>query len=327
MQSIYYQSQGRAQDVLVLAELPTPTPRAGEVRVRIKASGVNPSDVKTRAGLRGAMAYPRIIPHSDGAGLIDAVGEGVSSSREGQNVWLYNAAFGRAHGTAAEYVCVPESLAVPLPAAYEDFTAAATFGIPAQTAMHALLKGGDVRGKYVLVTGGAGSVGYYAVQFAKRAGARVITTVSNDEKRAHAQTAEPFAIVNYKSEDCAAEIMELTKGHGVDHIIEVEFGGNLPITAQIVAAHASIATYGSEREKTPSVPFYPLMFKNVSLHWVFVYLLNEDERAATLMALRSAIEAGIRSPIAARFSPNQAAQSHQAVEAGKKIGNIVIEFP
>ena len=180
MKAAFYESLGPAREVLQVGELPDPYPAEGEVRVRVQWSGVNPSDVKSRMGLRSkVMPFPRIIPHSDGMGVIDAVGEGVSSSRVGERVWLWNAAWGRAHGTACELVCLPQQQAVPLPDNVSD-EVGACLGIPALTAMHAVSMDGGVTGKTVLVAGGAGAVGHYAVQMAGLMGAaRVITTLSS----------------------------------------------------------------------------------------------------------------------------------------------------
>ncbi|OYW84276.1 MAG: hypothetical protein B7Z20_11135, partial [Sphingobium sp. 32-64-5] len=181
MRAVWYEAIGSAADVLRFGEMETPQPGPGEVRVRLHASGVNPSDVKTRIGARAPIAFPRVIPHSDGAGEIDAVGEGVSAARIGQRVWVWNAAWRRPFGTCAEYICLPEAQAVALPQG-TSFEAGACLGIPASTACHAVFADGDVSGQTVLVTGGAGAVGHYAIQLARWGGARVIATVSGPEK-------------------------------------------------------------------------------------------------------------------------------------------------
>src|SRR5665213_758529 len=174
MRAAYYESVGPASDVMRVGDRPTPQPQAGEVRIHVHASGVNPSDVKARAGARGGLAYPYVIPHSDGAGVIDSIGSGVDPARIGERVWTWNAAWKRPFGTCAEYVCLPTEQAVVLPRNI-DFDAGACLGIPAMTACHAALGDGSLAGKSVLVTGGAGAVGHYAIQFAKWSGARVIT--------------------------------------------------------------------------------------------------------------------------------------------------------
>src|SRR5512134_1354215 len=198
MRAAWYERTGAAREVLQIDDLPTPEPGDGEVRVRLATSGVNPSDVKTRAGLRSAtLPFPRIIPHSDGAGVIEAVGAGVPSSRIGERVWIWNAAWKRASGTAAQYVVLPDAQAVRLPDAV-PFDAGACLGIPALTALHAVRVDGGVTGKTVLVTGGAGAVGHYAIQMAILSGARrVFATVSSPDKAALAHKAGADLAVDY----------------------------------------------------------------------------------------------------------------------------------
>src|ERR1700733_8936726 len=233
MRAAYYELLGPASDVIQVGERATPQPGPGEVRIRIYASGVNPSDVKTRAGARGPISYPYVIPLSDGAGVIDAIGSGVSPSRIGERVWTWNAAWRRPFGTCAEFVCLPSQQAVSLPLNTE-FAAGACLGIPAMTACHAALGDGPLAGQTVLVTGGAGAVGHYAIQFAKWSGARVITTVSSAAKSQHAKTAGADHVINYREQNVVAAIKELTAGGGVDRIVEVEFGGNLPVSNQVL---------------------------------------------------------------------------------------------
>ena len=230
MQAAYYEQTGLAEQVLRLGEMPDPVPGPGEVRVRLRWSGVNPSDVKSRAGLRSAeMPFPRVIPHSDGMGTIDAVGPGVPASRQGQRVWVWNAAWGRPDGTAAQYVVVPQHMAVELPEATSD-EAGACLGIPAMTALHAVLARGGVAGQRVLVAGGAGAVGHYAVQFCRLLGARqVLTTVSGPEKAALAHHAGADVVIRYRDEPVAQRVQEATQGQGVDRIIEVDIAANAHI--------------------------------------------------------------------------------------------------
>src|SRR4051812_30223079 len=182
MRAAFYDRVGAADEVLQVADLPGPQPAKGEVRVRVLWSGVNPSDVKARAGARG-MAFPRVVPHSDGSGVVDAVGEGVDPSRVGKRVWIWNGAWQRAFGTAAQFICVPSGQAVDMPDGVAD-EAGACFGIPALTALQAVLTDGGVAGQRVLVAGGAGAVGHYAIQFARLLGARqVLSTASTDAKQ------------------------------------------------------------------------------------------------------------------------------------------------
>lgn len=324
MRAAWYGRNGAARDVLVLGEQPTPRPAAGEVLVRVHASGVNPSDVKTRAGTRGGMAHPLIIPHSDGAGVIEAVGADIDPARIGQRVWLWNAAWRRPYGTCAEYVALPAEQAVPLP---DDvgFAEGACLGIPACTACHAVLGDGPVEGKTILVTGGAGAVGHYAIQFARWAGARVIATVSGAEKADAARAAGADTIINYRTEDVADAVLALTEGQGADRIVEVEFGGNLPATARMIAEGGTIAAYGSMAEPEPRVPFYPLMYLHARLHFLVVYLLSPSERTTVLRHVTTALAAGALSHrVAARFPLDEVAAAHEAVESGRVIGNVVV---
>ncbi len=326
MRAVWYEETGPAAKVLQLGELETPQPGPGEVRVRLQASGVNPSDVKSRAGLRSPIPFPLVIPHSDGAGEIDAVGEGVSPARIGTRVWVWNAAWRRPFGTSAEYVCLPDAQAVPLPQG-TSFEAGACLGIPASTACHAVFADGDVAGQTVLVTGGAGSVGHYAIQLARWGGARVITTVSGAEKAAAAEAAGAHAVVNYREGDVAAAILAANHGKPVDRVVEVEFGGNLPVTSAVIGEGGVIAAYGSMADAEPKLPFYSLMFRHVTLRMLVVYLLSEAQRADTIARLTAALDQGALShAIAATFDLADTAKAHEAVESGKLIGNAVIRI-
>ena len=245
MKAIAYTQTGPAAEVLKLIDLPTPEPGPGEVRVRLRWSGVNPSDVKSRAGLRTkTLAFPQIVPHSDGAGEIDAVGAGVPATRVGQSVWVWNGAWQRAHGTAAQYIVVPVAQAVPLHGASGE--AGACLGIPALTALHAVLTGGGVAGQRVLVAGGAGAVGHYAVQFARRLGAaQVVATVSSEAKARLAISAGADATIDYKREELGARAAALTGGAGFDRIIEVDAAANAAADLALLRAGGDVVIYGS----------------------------------------------------------------------------------
>ena len=324
MRAVWYETTGAADAVLRCNVLDDPLPGPGEVRVRIRASGVNPSDVKARSGARGPIPFARVIPHSDGAGEIDIVGAGVDAARLGSRVWLWNAAWKRANGTCAEYVCVPSEQAVPLPP-NTSFEAGACLGIPASTACHAVFADGDVSGQTVLVTGGAGAVGHYAIQLARWGGAHVVATVSGDEKAQIATAAGAHAVVNYRSAYTATAILDATGGQRIDRIVEVEFGGNLATSAAVLAPGGVIAAYGSMADPTPQLPFYPLMFSHTTLRMMLVYALTANERANVVTRLSSALEAdALQHLIAARFALDETAKAHQAVEAGTLIGNAVI---
>lgn len=326
MRATWYERNGAARDVLTVGEMPDPVAGPGEVVVRIHASGVNPSDVKSRQGTRGPMAFPRVIPQSDGAGIIAAVGEGVAASRIGQRVWIYNAQWQRPFGTAAELVALPASMAVPLPEGV-GFTEGACLGIPASTAHHAVFADGPVARKTVLVTGGAGAVGHYAIQLARWGGARVLATASSEEKAAHAQEAGAEAVFNYRTEDVAAKVMASTAGAGVDRIVEVDFGANLAVTEKVLKPHGIVAAYASMAAPNPPLPFYPLMFKAATIRTVLVYILTAEERKQTLADLTRAMEQrALRHALAKTFPLHDIAAAHEAVESGKVMGNVVVEI-
>ncbi len=321
MRAAFYETQGAAADVVRVGDVPTPAPDSGEALVRVHASGCNPSDVKLRAGSR-PIGYDRIIPDSDGAGVIEAVGAGVDPARIGQRVWLWNGQWQRAFGTCAEYIVLPEAQAVFLP---DDvsFEAGACLGIPAMTAYRCVFADGPLDGQKVLVTGAAGTVSRYAIQMAKLGGAEVVTTVSSEAKATYARAAGADHVVNYREGDTAAQILDLTGG--VDRIIELEFGANLPVTEQVINSGGVIATYGSAANMTPTLPFYPLMFKNVTLRMVLVYILSDKARAETLSGLTKLLQQDrLTHSIAATFTIDNVVQAHEAVEAADKMGSVVV---
>lgn len=325
MRAVWYEQTGDAS-VLRLSELPDPRPDRGEVRVRVHASGVNPSDVKSRAGLRAPIPFPRVIPHSDGAGVIDAVGDGVDAARIGERVWIWNAAWKRAFGTCAEFVIVPSRQAVPLDHAC-SFVEGACLGIPASTACHAVFCDGPVAQQTVLVTGGAGAVGHYAIQLARWGGARVIATVSGTQKAMAAKAAGADVVLNYTKDDVAAAVLAETDGKGVDRIIEVEFGGNLSVASAALKEGGVIVAYGSMAEPTPPLPFYPLMLKGATIRIVLVYLLQGAAREQVVDTLSLAIKEGaLTHLIAAEFDLGETVRAHEAVEGGQMIGNVVVRI-
>jgi NADPH:quinone reductase-like Zn-dependent oxidoreductase len=326
MRAVLYERTGPAAEVLRLVELPRPEPGPGEVLVRVAVSGANPSDAKSRAGARGGMAFPRVIPHSDGAGRIVSVGAGVDADRVGERVWLWNAAFGRPFGTCADYVALPAPQAVPLPEA-ADFAAGACLGIPALTAHRCVFADGPVEGLDVLVTGGAGAVGAYAVQIAKLGGARVLATVSGPAKAAHAAAMGADAVVNYRSGDAAAAILAATGGRGVDRIVEVEFGGNLPVTRKVLKDNGIVAAYGSMAAPEPVLPFYPMMFAAQTLRMVLVYKLPDAARRQGEADLARWLGQGaLRHPVAAEYLPERAAEAHKLTLDPGRIGAVLVRF-
>jgi len=326
MKAAFYERLGPAREVLQLGELPDPHPAAGEVRVRIEWSGVNPSDVKSRMGLRSKiMPFPRVIPHSDGAGVIDAVGDGVAKARIGQRVWTWNAAWGRPHGTACEFVCLPQDQAVPLPDATVG-EAGACLGIPALTALHAVLMDGGVAGKTVLVAGGGGAVGHYAVQMASRLGAaRVLASVSTPEKAALARGAGADDLVFYKTEPLAERVLELTNGRGVDRIIELDLAANAEADLQALRPGGECVVYGSGAS-TLQLPFFALIARNIQLKFFIVYQLAPADRERAVATLTRMLQHGVlQHNVAARFALQDIAKAHEMVESGLAAGNVVLK--
>jgi NADPH2:quinone reductase len=298
-----------------------------EVRVRLKWSGVNPSDVKTRSGIRSrTLPFPRIVPHSDGAGVIDQVGEGVERARIGERVWLWNAAWQRPSGTAAEYVVLPAPQAVRLPDAI-DLAAGACLGIPALTAYHAVTVDGGVRGKSVLVAGGAGAVGHYAVQFARLQGARqIVASVSNAEKAALARAAGADPVVNYRTENLVTRCLEVTAGVGLDRIIEVDLAANVNADLAAVRPDGDIIVYGSGAAEV-AVPFVPAIMRNVRLKFFIVYNLNPEDRMRAVRDLSHYLDTNsLVHVIGARLPLARIAEAHDLVEHGRVTGNVILEI-
>jgi NADPH:quinone reductase len=328
MRAAWYERYGAAEDVLVVGQQPDPVVGANEVLVRVKASGINPSDVKRRAVDLGGFGgkFPRIIPHSDGAGVIESVGANIDRRRIGERVWTWNAQWQRPFGTAAEFVALPAEQAVRLPD-HITFEAGACLGIPAQAAHRAVFADGPVKGQTILITGGAGVVGRFAIQLAKWAGARVITTVSQDEKGAHATAAGADTVIDYKREDVVKAIMTETNGNGVDRVIDVEFGGNLPITSEVLRANGVLVAYGSVAQPNPVLPFYTMMFKAHTVRLVVVYLLPAEARRHAITDLTSRLEANaLQSDVGTVLPLNEIADGHHLVERSAVVGKVLLRI-
>jgi NADPH:quinone reductase-like Zn-dependent oxidoreductase len=323
MRAAWYERNGPAREVLVVGEMPTPSPGPGEVLVRLATSSVNPSDWKTRSGSR-PMAAPRVIPHSDGAGTIEAVGEGVDRARIGERVWIWNGQWKRPFGTAAEHIALPAEQAVRLPdnTGFED---GACLGIPALTAWRAVQTDGGVAGQSVLVAGGAGAVGHYAIQMAKLLGAtQVIATVSSPAKAAHALQAGADLVIDYRSADVAALVAEATRGRGVDRVVEVDLAANAPLLPKVVARDGLCACYGSGKAEM-SLAFGPMILSGAAIRFFIVYELSAEARAQGLAQLTGWLEAGrLRHAIGATLPLDSIAEAHEAVERGAVMGNVVL---
>jgi len=326
MRAGWYEKTGPAFDVISVGEIETPTPGYGEVLVRVHASGINPSDYKRRANLKVPAEFPRVVPHSDGAGIVAGLGAGVAGLREGDRVWVYNAQWRRPLGTAAEYVCLPASLVQPLPQG-TSFAEGACFGIPAMTGYHAVHVGGPVKGKTVYVPGATGRVGAYAVQFAKWRGARVIaSTGGGDRQRAEIHSLGADLVLDRKASNIADEIMKDTGGRGVDLVVEVDLPGNIAFDESILAERGSIVSFGAA--STPSVPVTQTgrRARNMGLHFIFVYLLDEPTFAATCAGINEVASAGLlKHRIGGIYPLAELAKAHHDAEHATGTGHIVVE--
>ncbi len=326
MRAAWYSRNGEARDVLLVGDLPTPEPGQGEVRVKLAMSGVNPSDVKSRRGR--PLGADVVVPHSDGAGVIDAVGEGVDAGRIGERVWVWNGQWQRPLGTAAGFIALPQAQAVALPEGV-DFAAGACLGIPAMTAWHAVQRLGELRGRTVLVTGAASAVGHYAAQMAALAGARVLGTAGSAAKAAHARAAGVEAVIDYKQEPVVQRIKALTDGRGVDAVIDMDFSTTSAWLGEgLLAPHGVVVSYGSNAYGDLPVPYRALLFGSASLHFFLVYDLATADRRKAIDGLTRLLAAGqLAHTVAGTWPLADIAAAHEAVEGGALIGNAVVALP
>ncbi len=325
MRAAYYEKNGPARDVLRVADVETPQPGRGEVRVKLLTSGVNPSDVKGRAGTTRKIAFPRVIPHSDGAGEIERVGEGVPPSRVGERVWVWNGQWQRPFGTAAESIVLPAEQAVPLPANI-SLEAGACLGIPAFTGYQAVELAGARDGTTILVAAGAGAVGHYAIQFAKNRQATVITTVSSPAKAEIARQAGADHTIDYKRENVGERVMAITGNRGVDAVIEMDLAANARLLPGVLAPSGTVAIYGSGAPEA-TIPFQFLLQNNIALRFFLVYLMPREQRERADADITRMLERGeLIHNVAQTFDLNDIVAAHEAVEAGTAMGNIVVRI-
>jgi NADPH:quinone reductase len=325
MRAAWYEKNGAAAEVLTVGEVETPRPGPGEVRVRLATSGVNPSDVKSRAGTARKIAFPRVIPHSDGAGEIDQVGEGVPPVRVGERVWTWNGQWKRPFGTAAEYIVLPSAQAVMLPA-HIDFAAGACLGIPALTAWHALALAEAGAGTKLLIAGGAGAVAHYAIQFAKARGASVITTVSSPEKAQVARAAGADHAIDYKRENVPERVAALTAKAGVDAVIELDLAANAHLIPAVLRPKGTVVVYGTGRPEA-QIPASFCLVNSIRLQFMLVYELTAEERVRALDDIAAMLKANaLVHNVAARVPLKDIVAAHRLVEDGKTIGNVVMEL-
>lgn len=325
MKAAWFEKFGAARDVLVIGDKPTPVAGPGEVLVKLRSSGVNPSDVKKRAG-----SFPNllddgyVIPNSDGAGVIAAVGEGVDSKRVGEKVWVYQAQFGRRFGTAAQYVALDSLRAVTLPIE-AGFDVGACAGIPIMTAHRCVHADGPIAGQTVLVTGGAGRVGYYAIQWAKMAGARVIASASNPRDEAVCHDAGAKHVFNHREPGWGERVKALNGGKPIDRVIDVEFGANLPEVLSCIRTSGVIATYSSTQVKEPQLPFFRMMYLDLTIHFVIVYSMPEPAKKLAIADITQAFRDGmLQHRIADRVPLAEIARANELVEKGGSNGCVVV---
>ena len=327
MLAAFYEKQGPAAEVIRYGELPTPQPGPDEVRVRLRVSGVNPSDWKTRKGGGGRqLVASLVVPHSDGMGVIDAVGRGVPASRIGERVWIWNGQWQRAFGTAAQYIALPSAQAVRMPDDLDDLQGAC-LGIPALTAVHAVRLAQAGPGTTLLVQGGAGAVAQCAIQIAKARGAKVIATVSSAEKARHALAVGADHAIDYRSENLAERVRALTDGQGVDAVIEVNLTANAASYPGVLRPQGCVIVYGITGGEA-TLPALWMMQNAIALKFFMIYAIPVADREAGLAELDALLRAGkLRQTIAMELPLDRAAEAHNLVEQGQQIGNVVLLIP
>lgn len=325
MKAAFYESFGDARDVLTVGEKPLTAPAEGELQIELRASGVNPSDVKKRAGARGEMSDEYVIPHSDGAGVVSAVGSGVSGDWIGKRVWICEAQHGRPHGTSAAAANLPESMVHPLPD-NTSFAEGAAIPIPMMTAHRCLTSAGPVDGQTVLVTGAAGRVGHYAVQMAKQMGASVVATVGSDEEIGAVQSLGAATAVNFRDADYVVQLTELIGPASVDVVVDVEFGENVADYLSLLRDNGVIASYSSSRNPNPTIAFYDLMFRNIFVHPVLVYSMPNEAKYAAKRDINNMLESGaITHRIAHTLPLDRIVEAHELIENGCK-GSVIVDI-
>ena len=325
MRTAWFEEFGAASDVLNVGELETPVAGPGEVLVRVHTSGINPSDVKKRAGsFPDLLVGGLVVPNSDGAGIIEAVGEGVDKSRVGERVWVFQAQYGRRFGTAAEYVAISSNCA-PRLSKNAEFDVGACLGIPVMTAHRAVFADGAVEDQIVLVTGGAGRVGHFAVQWASRAGATVIATASNPEDTETCKIAGAHHVVNHRDEDFAASVLDASGGKLIDRVVDVEFGANLPVSVEVLKISGTIATYASVQVPEPRLPFFQMMYKDLTIHMIIVYAMPDSAKDHAIADISKALADGwLQCRIAETWPLDEIARGNEIVEQGACRGAVIL---
>ena len=326
MKAAWFESFGAAVDVLCIGEQEKPVAGDGEVLVRLECSAVNPSDVKKRAGsMPELLDDGPVIPHSDGAGVVEATGDGVSADRIGERVWVYEAQYARRVGSAAEYVAIDSRRAVRLPD-NSSFEIGACIGIPVMTAHRCVFADGPVEAQTLVITGGVGRVGYYALQWAAQAGARVIATASNETDAEKCRLAGAYAVVNHRDADWAAQVIAANGGARVDRVIDVEFGANLPAVLDMIRTSGMIVTYSSTVVTEPKLPFYRMMFMDLTIRMVIVYAMPESAKQAAIDDIDQALrEDRLKHQVAHVLPLDDIVRAHELIEQGGFRGCVIVK--
>jgi NADPH2:quinone reductase len=317
-----YAEAGSARDVMQLVHMTASEPAAGEVLVETKVSAVNPTDIKRRTTGRELGRFERIIPNNDGAGIIVAVGEGVSAERIGDHVWLFAAQAGRPHGTASSMLAISSPLAIELPKS-ASFADGACIGVPAVTAWHGVLGDGPVTGKTVLVTGAGGRVGRYGVQIAKAAGANVIA-LSRAAKSDELERLGASTVVDYTAPDLASRL-QAAAPDGIDRICDATLALTLEHALPALNPRAVIAAYASDMNPSPALPFGQMLYANIALTPFSIFALSNSQRDAALVGVSDFLSTGkLRHHVGARFEFDQMVEAHEAMEAGQVDGACLV---
>tara|TARA_R110002167_G_scaffold181341_13_gene381619 strand:- start:2104 stop:3093 length:990 start_codon:yes stop_codon:yes gene_type:complete len=327
MKAVWFEKFGTPSESLITGEQPKPHAKAGEVLIKMKTTGINPSDVKKRMG-----AFPNlldtglVIPHSDGAGIVEAVGEGVSANRIGERVWVYQAQYARMLGTAAEYLAIDATRAATLPD-NTSFEVGACLGIPAMTAHRVVMSDGELTGQTILITGGAGRVGYYAIQWAKIAGAKVIATASNSTDEATCREAGADLVVNHRADNWGGTVQQVNSGQKVDRVVDVEFGYNLPEVLKCIRIGGIIATYGNTQIKEPKLPFFQMMFMDLTIKMTIVYAMPESAKKQAIEDIYQALSTNsLKHRVTKVLSFSQMVKSHELIEQASTRGCVVVNI-
>lgn len=325
MKAVWFNTFGNAKDVMEYGELETPQPKPNEILVKLHASGVNPSDVKKRAGANPSLLDNGfVIPNSDGAGIIENVGSNVDKNRIGERVWIYNGQYGRRFGTSAEYISIDEKQCKTLPD-NTSFEVGACLAIPVMTAHRCVLADGNVSGQIVLVTGGAGRVGYYAIQWAKNSGATVIATASSERSIKECIDAGADLVVGHPSDETNKAILDFTNNRKIDRVIEGDFGVNLEPILDVIKTGGTIATYSSMAIKEPKIPFIRMMFMNLTLRLVLVYELTQEQKDAAANDIYEALKNNtLKHRIDKTYELKDSAQAQEYIESGAPYGCVVL---